>query len=168
MIHLELTKIQEYLKSKQIAAEYQKETDQLYIVFKTGDQEYPLFIRIFEGGELLQLLAFLPCNTKSETLNDTARLLHLLNKELDTPGFGMDESSSVVFYRVMLPVYKKEINPHILDAYIEVIQTICRTFTSVITAVALGAVTFEEVLTKAREAASHGAGAQSKLKKKHH
>jgi hypothetical protein len=154
------------LKSKQLAAEYQKETDQLYILFKVHEQEFPLFIRIFEGGELLQLLAFLPCNTTKESLNDTARLLHLLNKELDTPGFGMDESSSVVFYRLMMPIQNRTVDTRLLEAYIGVIQMVCKTFASVITAVALNAVTFEEVLTKAREAGSQQGVAQAMLNKK--
>jgi hypothetical protein len=165
MIPLNLNKIQEYLKTKEINAEYQKETDQLYIVFKITEQEFPLFIRIFEGEELLQLLAFLPCNTKKGTINDTGRLLHLLNKELDTPGFGMDESSSVVFYRLMIPIYNKEVTPIFLDAYLNAVQVVCKTFASVIAAVAYGATTFEDVIAKAKEADAQQSLAQSKMKK---
>lgn len=167
MIPLELNKIQAFLKSKGMEAEYQKETDQLFLLFKIAEQEYPLFMRIFEGGELFQLLAFLPSNTKTSTLNDTGRLLHLLNKELDTPGFGMDESSSVVFYRIMLPVYNNEVNESLIDAYIGVIQVVCKTFAPVISAVAYGSVSFKEVLSKVKAAISQDFLAKSKLKKGH-
>ena len=158
MIPLDLMNIKEHLASQSIKAEYQQETDQLYMVFKIAEQEYPVFIRVFEGEELLQLIAFLPCNTKENTLNDTGRLLHLLNKELDTPGFGMDESSSVIFYRTMLPIFNKELNPLLLTAYLGVVQMVCKTFAAVIAAVANGAVSYKGVLAKLKE---------TKLKKSH-
>jgi hypothetical protein len=163
MIPLTLHSIQEHLRSKQIEAEYQPETEQLYIVLKIGEQEYPLFVRIFEGNELLQLLAFLPCNTKTATLNDTARLLHLLNKELDTPGFGMEESSMMVFYRLMIPVYHNQVAAPLLEAYFNALQVVCKTFAAVIAAVALGMATFEEVVAKAKETDAQQSVAQSKL-----
>lgn len=151
MIALDLNKILTYLRSQGIEAEYQKETNQLCILFKTAEREYPLFIRIYDGNELLQLLAFLPCNTKTSTLNDTARLLHLLNKEIDTPGFGMDEDSNVVFYRCMMPIKEKEVDENILHSYINAIQVVCRSFAPVVAAVAYGAVTFDEVIKKSKE-----------------
>lgn len=151
MIPLELGKVLDYLKTKGLPAELQTETDQVVIVFKIGEREFPLFIRIFEGGELLQLLAFLPCNMKSTAVADTGRLLHLLNKELDIPGFGMDETSSVVFYRTMIPVQNQQIEEVILDAYLNSIQLVCKTFAAIIVAVAYGGTTFDDVLKKTRE-----------------
>lgn len=151
MIHLELDKLLEYFKKKELPAQLQNETNQIVIVFKIGEREFPLFIRIFEGGELLQLLAFLPCNIKNSAVADTGRLLHLLNKELDIPGFGMDEASAVVFYRTMIPVQNQKIDEALLDAYLNSIQLVCKSFAPVIAAVAYGSTTFEEVLKKTRE-----------------
>lgn len=164
MISLDLNKIGKYLVSQGIEATFQKETDQLYILFKIGDREFPLFLRIYEGGELLQLLAFLPCNTKSTTLADTARLLHLLNKEIDVPGFGMDEGPQVIFYRCMIPAKDKQLDEKILDSYISATHTACQSFAPVIAAVAYGALTFEEVLRKSKDQTNQSF-TQSHLKK---
>lgn len=151
MIPLKLDPICAYLKSKGIPAEHQPETGQLAVLFKIGEREYPLFIRIYDGEELLQLLAFLPCNTKPETRSDTARLLHLLNKEIDIPGFGMDEDSESVFYRCMVPIKEKAIDEKLLDSYINAINVICQSFAPVIAATAYGAATFEEIMKKTKE-----------------
>lgn len=151
LLSVEQDKILTYLKDKNINAQLQKETNQICIVFKLGEKEYPLFIRIFEGGELLQLLAFLPCNIKEKTAGDTARLLHLLNKEIDMPGFGMDEAASVVFYRQMIPAKDKKVDKTLFDAYLHAAQVVCQSFAPVIAAVAYGAATFQEVVQKSKE-----------------
>jgi len=151
MIPLDLNKISEYLHSQGITAELQKETNQLCIFLKIAEREYPLFIRIYEGGELLQLLAFLPCKTNAATNADTARLLHLLNKEIDIPGFGMDEDSNAVFYRCMMPVKDKKLDKNQLSAYMSVIQLVCKSFAAVVVGVAYGAASFDEVIKKSKE-----------------
>lgn len=164
MIHLKLEKILDYLQKKGFPAQLQKETNQLVMVFKIADREFPFFLRIFEGGELLQLLAFLPCNTTSNTIADTGRLLHLLNKELDIPGFGLDESTSVVFYRCMIPVQNQQIDEALLEAFLSSIQLVCKSFAPVIAAVAYGSATFEEVLKKTREQSGGKSVSQSQLR----
>lgn len=148
MIPLKLESVLEYLKNKGFDASIQKETNQIVIVLKLADRDFPLFFRIFPGEELLQVLVFIPCSIKPETVADTARLLHLLNKELDIPGFGMDENTSTVFYRCMIPVKNKEVDETFLSAYLNSIQVICKTLAPVIGAVAFGATTFQEVLQK--------------------
>lgn len=151
MIPLTLDKLQKYIKSKDIQVELQKETNQLCILLKISEREFPLFIRLFEGNELIQLIAFLPCNTKPATVSDTSRLLHLLNKEIDVPGFGLDENNAVVFYRCMIPVKDNQVDEVIFDAFLNAVQVACKAFAAVIAAVAYGAVTFEEVLKKSQE-----------------
>ena len=164
MIPLELDKIQNHLRSQKIEVELQKETNQLCILLKIAEREFPLFIRAYEGGELLQLLAFLPCNTKEATVADTARLLHLLNKEIDVPGFGMDEEPEVVFYRCMIPVRDKQIDEKILDSYMNATQVVCQSFAPVIAAVAYGAITFDDVIKKSKEQSNQSL-TQSHLKR---
>lgn len=154
MIPLTIDAIKNYLKSKAIEATLQKETNQLCISLKITDREFPFFIRIFQGDQLLQLLAFLPCNTKENTIADTARLLHLLNKEIDLPGFGMDETAHVVFYRCMIAIKDKQIDPVAFDAFFNAVQVVCQTFTSVVAAVAYGAVTFADVLKQSKAGTS--------------
>lgn len=152
MIKLDLKAIQEHLANSRIEGILQPETNQLYFLKKIGQTDFPVFIRIFDTGELLQLLAFLPCTLMSESANDTARLLHMLNKEMDLPGFGMDENSRVVFYRCMLPVKNKAIDPLLLDAYLNSLDLVCQSFAPVITAVAHRTLTLDEVLKEAQNA----------------
>lgn len=151
MIPLTIQQLKNYLEQKGAAVQHQRETDQLVMMMKFGTKEAPLFFRIYEGNELLQMLAFIPVNPKPETVADTARLLHLLNKEIDVPGFGMDESANVVFYRCMLPIKDQKIDTKLFDAYFNSIESACKSFAGVIAAVALGNATFHEVVEKAKE-----------------
>lgn len=162
MISLNLNDILAYLNKHGMQAQIQTETEQIVMVFKIGDHEFPLFIRIFEGGELLQLLAFIPCKLKKSAIAETGRLLHLLNKELDVPGFGIDEDSSTVFYRCMLPIHNQQLDETLLNAYINSIQLVCKSFASVIASVAFGSITFEEMLEKTRK--KHQSFTQSHLR----
>jgi hypothetical protein len=164
VIPLKIQKLLDHVQKKGFHAELQAETEQIVILLKIGERECPLFMRIYEGGELLQLLAFLPCKVETGTLGDTARLLHHLNKELDIPGFGMDETASVVFYRCMIPAQNKQVDGALLDAFLNSIHIVCKSFAPIITAVAHGGAAFEEVLKKAREQSSGKSLSQSQLR----
>lgn len=148
MIPLKIDDLQKQFQANNVPTQIQKETNQIYMVYNIGGREFPLFIRIFEGGDLLQLIAFIPCNLKNTAYGDLSRLLHLLNKELDIPGFCMDEAAGVVFYRVMIPSIDKKVNWENLQRYMRSIEQICQNFAPVIATVAFGASTFEEVLKK--------------------
>ncbi len=141
----------DYLKKKQLDPQVQEETQQIFSIWKTDGREFPLFIRSLNDGELLQLLAFIPCNLSQETLNDVSRLLHMLNKELDLPGFCIDELSLTAFYRIVLPTLKGELDEKVLDAILNTMEVVCKSFSPAIETVAHGAMTFEEVLKKAQE-----------------
>jgi hypothetical protein len=82
---------------------------------------------------------------------DLARLLHLLNKELDVPGFGMDEMAGVVFYRLMLPTPKKKIDADLLLAFLKTVEHVCQMFSTPIEAISTGQMTLDEILAKAQE-----------------
>lgn len=151
MIEMNLKSIQSFLESLKLAPQLQQETNQLYVVFKHENFEFPLFLRIFEESQLLQLILFIPFATQENTNSDVARLLHLLNKELDIPGFGMDEAAKLIFYRLMLPCNDKKISKEVLTAYIGTVQNVLQTFTPVIANVASGQSSFDEVLKKVKE-----------------
>lgn len=72
----------------------------------------------------------------------------MMNKELDLPGFGVDEKTGVIFYRFMLPTSEREFNENILDALIESTRNITESFAPAIAAVAGGVATFDEVVKK--------------------
>ena len=107
------------MQKNKYEADIQSETQQVYTILKISQKEYPLFLRVFDDGHLLQMLAFIPCQLERNVVPDMARLLHLLNKELDVPGFGMDEMAGVVFYRLMLPTPSKKIDGELLLAFLK-------------------------------------------------
>ena len=83
-------------------------------------------------------------------------ILHLLNKEMDIPGFGMDEDSKVIFFRISQPLSTEgELDTDLMDAYLESIKTVCTTFTPAIINVSQGTMTLEEILQKVKEAESN-------------
>ena len=139
------------LQTLKLEPKVQPETQQIYVIFEHEGVQFPLFIRELHEGELVQLLSFIPCNLDAKYASDLSRLLHMLNKELDMPGFCIDESSSTVFYRLMMPTLKKEFEPEIFEALINTSQMVCKSFATVIEALATGAMTLEEILKKAKE-----------------
>lgn len=162
MINMSLDSILNFMRKNKYEAEIQPDTQQVYTIFKMNQKEYPLFMRIFDDGHLLQLLVFIPSHLEpnenfssdkkeNESVADLARLLHLLNKELDVPGFGMDEMAGVVFYRLMLPTPKKKIEEDLLLAYLKTADHVCQMFTTPIEAVSSGQMTLNQILEKAHE-----------------
>ncbi len=152
MLKLSYDALTPFLKQQDVEVELQKETSQLYGPLKVANREFPFFVRIFEEGGLLQMLVFLPCNVVKERIADMGRLLHMFNKELDIPGFGMDEAIGVVFFRCMIPSFQKEIPDTTVEAYLKTFKTICQSFSPAVEALAAGVVTFDEMLAKANEA----------------
>lgn len=151
MIPLNLNSLLQHLQTKQFDVKDQPETQQIYLLFDIHPLKFPLFIRVLEDSDLLQMLVFMPFTLEHSATADTARFLHLLNKELDIPGFGMDEGSQVAFYRIMLPGKNKKIDSEIFEAYINSMKNICETFYPAIAAVGQGAATFEDVLKKMKD-----------------
>jgi len=139
-----------FLKQQQFDAEIQKETGQVVSTVKIEKQEFPFFVRRFEGSELLQLLVFIPTTIKHGAKNDLARLMHLVNKELDIPGFGMDEDSDTCFYRVMLPTIDNKIDERILESYLKSLTLICEQIAPTVMAVANEIATFDDILRKTK------------------
>lgn len=138
MIPLEIEKIAEFLKQEQVDAKLQGLTNQLCIVFKREGREFPLFIKASEKDKILQLILFLPCTIQSGQAAEVGRLLHLLNKEIDLPGFGMDEAAKVIFYRVVLPLPEGEISAHLLKSLLISLPELGHTFLPTISSTASG------------------------------
>lgn len=121
MIELKLPAILKHLKKSHPKAELQSENQQIAIMLKIDDKEVPLFVGILHEA-LVQLIAYLPYEMKKEAMGDVARFLHHLNKELDMPGFGMDESAGLLFYRIVIPCLKPEVQEELFDAYLSTLQ----------------------------------------------
>lgn len=162
MININLESLLDFLQKNDYESDIQVDTKQVYTILKIENKEYPLFIRIFDEGHLLQILTFIPCqleakenlnssSSPSSVLADVARLLHLLNKELDIPGFGMDEAAGVIFYRLMLPTPKKKIEADLMLAFLKTVEHVCQMFSAPIEAISAGHATLDEILVKAKE-----------------
>lgn len=151
MIPANLNSILEFMRNNQFEVDIQQETQQIFTIIKMNQREYPLFIRLFEESQHVQLLVFIPSPLKPEMVSDMGRFLHLLNKELDLPGFGMDEIAGVVFYRLMIPALKKKIDEELFLAYLKTIKNVCQLFAPPIEAVSQGHTTLDEIIQKVQE-----------------
>lgn len=116
MIKLNHSSLMTYLKSQNFDAQVQAETQQLYYIVNLEGKEFPFFLKT--DGLILQLLVFMPCSITASSFGDLARLLHLLNKEMDLPGFGMDEKGAVVFYRCVVPTTNGEVEETLLKTHL--------------------------------------------------
>jgi hypothetical protein len=150
MIPLTLEALMQHLQKNHYDPKIQKETGQIYFIMKQDAAELPVFIRIYENRNLLQILAFI-CNVKAEMLNDMARLLHLFNKELDMPGFGLDEAMPMTFYRLMIPVSNQAIDPFFFNEYLKSVELATKLFLHPIVAVASGTLSYQEFMKKVKE-----------------
>lgn len=145
MIDLNLKSIQQALQARGLKTDMETTTHQLHANIKINNIDYPLFMRIYEQNHLLQLLLFLPFNIKDSVVNETARLLHLINKQIDLPGFGMDEASHTIFFRQILVGIEGKIDEHLIAIYIESFERIVRLFAVPIVNVSQGNFSYEAV-----------------------
>lgn len=150
MLELKLNKIHEYLRQKNVDAHMQHETRQIYYIEKIHRKDFPVFIRVFDEQKMLQVLIFMPCGLTPAGLNDTARLLHLLNKELDMPGFGMDENAGAIFYRLTIPFFAEKFDEKLLDGFLASMKELSHTLYPAIELAANG-VSLEEIIRQADE-----------------
>jgi len=151
MLKLSLDNLQNFLQQKNYNAQIQAQTSQVFLTFKIVHREFPLFARILAESQLLQLITFIPCNFTPNTLANVARLLHLLNKDMDLPGFCMDEGPGVIFYRYIIHTPNQEIDENLLENYLNSIQLICQSFSAAIIGVATGTMTVEQVFKRVQE-----------------
>lgn len=122
---------------------------QIIASFSIEKTEYPMVVRVLPSGELVQLLTFIPITVEESAVVDLGRFLHMANKELDMPGFCVDEASQTVFYRIVIPAIGHELDPKIFKASVSTSEIVCKTFGTIIMALATGAMTWEEVATVA-------------------
>ena len=59
MINITNDALLHFMHQHDYEADIQVDTDQVYTILKINQKEYPLFLRIFDEGHLLQLLAFM-------------------------------------------------------------------------------------------------------------
>lgn len=127
-------------------ASLQEETSQIVSVLHLSIGDVPVFVRTLPDSDLLQLIAFFPCELIPSAIGDLSRFLHLVNKGLDRPGLGIDEVFKVVFYRVVLPCHQHSIDFHVLQETWNAMEGVMETFAPTIQPVAQGSLRFQEVI----------------------
>lgn len=152
MIPATIDDLLKFMLEHKLDAKLQDETNQIYVIFKYLEQEFALFIRLYESEEMLQLLTFFPVQIPKERFDVMARMINLLNKEIDLPGFGMDEGIGIPFHRIMLPLFhEKKIDPVALESYLRAIPKICSQFFPILAGTAGSNLSFEALMKKAQE-----------------
>lgn len=151
MILLKNSLLLDYLHGQNHDAKLQTETNQIYLILKLIGREFPLFIRVDSDETTLQMIAILPCPMAPKTAPEVSRLLHLLNKEIDLPGFGMDEVAGLVFFRCVLPTAYGKLDKALLDKMMVSIPGVLEAFFPLISAVALGQTSFDLIATKTHD-----------------
>lgn len=135
---LNLNGLLKFLNEKDLKPALESEKGQIYIKSVIRDREVPTFFGIISEGLILQLVTYLPFMMQTETVSELARLLHYLNREIDMPGFGMDEKNGFIFYRLVMPSLDKTFNEKLLELYIGTSKMICETFIDAIDKVLKG------------------------------
>lgn len=135
-----------FLKEKDLKPELQKETEQIFIAMDIQGHEVPVFFVFREESQLLQTVAYLPYQLHAKTFGEVARMLHMLNRELDMPGFGLDESEKVLFFRCVIPCTNKKIDTQLLNMYLGTTKIAIDTFLQAIGVIVSGMTTVDEVL----------------------
>ena len=133
---------------------FQQENKQIFSTLSINGFDYPMFIRRLQGGQLMQVITFIPCTLEDGTMNDVGRLLHMINKELDMPGFCCDEDSKTVFYRIIVPCLNQNVDEDLFHAYVNTTKQVCTMFGTIIQALAVKAMKLDEMLEKAKELAA--------------
>lgn len=137
-----------------IKGKFQEENKQIFSTLAINGFDYPMFIRKLQGGHLMQIITFIPCTLEEGSANDVGRLLHMINKELDMPGFCCDEESKTVFYRLVIPCLNQKVEEDLFHAYMNTTKQVCTMFGTIVQAIAVKAMKLEEMLEKAKELAA--------------
>ncbi len=139
-------KLEQFLKKLELDPTFQEETEQVYILLKIKEIDVPVFFGIRTESSLLQLIAYLPYQLHEEKFGEVARMLHLLNKQLDMPGFGMDEKQKLMYFRCIVPCPGDQVDENLLGMYIGTLRLACDTFMHAIGAIASGTHKVDDIL----------------------
>lgn len=134
------------LRDKKLQPIHQPETDQIYIVMMVAHHEVPVFFAIRSNDTLLQTLAYIPYDLNPKTLAEVARLMHIINREVDMPGFGIDEIQKLMFYRCVIPCVNGVLDTRLVELYLAATKVALETFMKAITIVASGSATVDALM----------------------
>lgn len=101
----------------------------------------------------VQFETALPFNFSVSASQDVAAFLHFLNRQLELPGFEMDEGNRLILYRYVLLSSEDQLHTDLLKGIIGSITLLLDLFGEAIEKTAVGETTFNEILEKILETA---------------
>ena len=99
----------------------------------------------------IQLSVTLPIDVKEEGVADLARLLLLLNKGLELPGFGLSEPDEACYFKHVLRCQRQTVETSKILALTDYTELILSMFLSAIQEVAEGKITLNEYIKRCLE-----------------
>lgn len=138
-----------FLKDIHLDPQIEDQSGLTYVNIQANDRDLPLFFVIRGKDEILQLVCYLPFQLGPDQKSSVARLLHLLNRDIDLPGFGMDEEQGLLFYRLVIPCIGGKIHDDLLRVYIDTVKIVCDSFSHAIGLVNSGSIGLEELKQQA-------------------
>lgn len=146
MIALNTNALLSYLKENGFTPQLHPDAQQFFILLQIDEHEIPVFFIIRPETHLLQLISYIPFEVRKEAVSELARLLHLFNQQIDMPGFGMDETQLLLFYRSVLPCPSGQVDPNLIDMYLGTARIAIETFIKPIALVASGHTSLDALL----------------------
>lgn len=137
-----------FLETEGLKPTFQSDNHVVFITMTIEKQDVPIFFAFISGNTLLQSITYLPLQMTEKTRGDVARLLHFLNKEIDLPGFGLDEKEKLIFYRSVIPVIDGEISEKWVKINLAAAKHVCETFMMAIALINSGTATLDAVMQK--------------------
>lgn len=99
----------------------------------------------------LQLIVTLPFSISDSQIPDLARLILLLNKGMELPGFELSEVDLLIFFRHAFVVPEDDLDERILLSLVGMIELLLATFSETLEAVATGKRSLREVIEEAQK-----------------
>ncbi len=151
---LDLNSLLNFLNRKKLEPQLDSQTGQIQILLNFSKREIPVIFNLISEGLILQSIAYLPITLPKKHLNDISRLLHILNKQLDLPGFGMDEKHELIFFRVPILSLEKTFSEELINVMLGTTELACDSFLTGIEMIANGSVSLEKTLQAEKERSS--------------
>ncbi len=139
-----------FLKAEGHDVQTDAETQQHYFMFSLANLEVPFFVKVDKDNILLQLVSYLPFQVAKDGAPTLARALHVFNRQMEVPGFGMEETEGTVFYRLVYPCPSKQIDEATTRLLIHAAALAIETFLLTLKAMEEQEITMEQIATQER------------------
>ena len=132
----------QFLNKMELEPELEPQSNQVFISKPFEGVDFALFFSPRDNA--LHLISYFPYKFEKEIAGDLGRLLHILNKQIDMPGFCMEEKEGLVFYRTVLPCIDGNVSVDLLGLHMGAHKNVIEMCHRVIFGVASGQVKLEE------------------------